>query len=358
MDRSLDPEPSYEELQALLSPFSKVAGALLALLMALAGAWAASKLQSFGYAFLFALPFSVGFVVGYYGFTGGIATYLTVAVVVISAGMGVVSGNIAGFFCTLVTACIVITPAIAGSAAGSSWRAHHIRTRGEALGYRFFAALIVAIPAALWAEATLTPRHPLETVATSRIVPMEALDAWSAAAFYEDVPLDRPLLLRLALPRPIGTQGAQFVEGGLVDCLYEGARITKRMTRVVPGEQLAFDIVHQSGIEDRSASLQRGSFGFEYLGDGRTRVTLRSTYEPLLDARLAWRPIERLVCRTMHGFLLDGLRCPPAHHSRANHRLTQNARAARTVTSIRSPSPTPGTSMETGENVMWAGTAD
>ena len=79
------------------------------------------------------------------------------------------------------------------------------------------------------------------------------------------------------------------------------------MTEIRPGRLLAFDVIEQLGVEDRSAELISGSFRFAPAAGGRTEVVLTTTYRPLLQARWVWRPFERAVAGMLHRHVLDGM---------------------------------------------------
>ena len=53
--------------------------------------------------------------------------------------------------------------------------------------------------------------------------------------------------------------------------------------------------------------LVSGSFEFERVGPGQTRVTLTTVYEPLLSARPVWRPFEIQIARSLHDHVLTGI---------------------------------------------------
>jgi hypothetical protein len=101
--------------------------------------------------------------------------------------------------------------------------------------------------------------------------------------------------------------------GDVVRCVYSEGQLRKRITVFEPGRRLAFDVIEQSGVEDRSAELRRGSFDFEALGDGRSRVTLTTVYRPLLTARTAWRPFEQQLAHVLHDHVLDGMQVADRH---------------------------------------------
>lgn len=284
-------------------PAGGVVAVVIGVLIASGGAFLATRMESFGYIFIVGLPIVAGFVAGYYGWTKGAWIPAVVSVAIASAFGIAMYQSLAGLFCGALTCVAVILPMTVGACVGHMLRKRHFTQLRNGLPV----AAVLLLPISLWAEARLTPRHAPATIETSRVLAMTPDTAWASAAFYEDTQVERSSLLRYGLPAPMGTSGPQDEVGAIVRCLYEDAHVTKRMTQVDRGRVLAFDVLEQSGIEDRSIRLLRGAFHFEGTPDGRTRVTLSSTYEPLLDARLYWRPIERAVCRALHRHILDGM---------------------------------------------------
>ena len=178
-----------------------------------------------------------------------------------------------GPFCSAMALTVIVLLATVDGVVGHFVRKKDIGRARPDLG----AALIFLLPVALWAEASGTPPHPLEVVVTTRVVNLSPVEARSAAAFIEDVLSERSTLLGLALPTPIGATGREDRVRAIVQCVDEKAIITKQMTEVMPGKVLAFDVVEQRRIEDRSAALRSGAFHSEKLQGGRTRVILQST---------------------------------------------------------------------------------
>jgi hypothetical protein len=169
--------------------------------------------------------------------------------------------------------------------------------------------LLIAMPGVIQlAQVTLAPPLQPVTVSTTHILPMSAQDAWDAQLFYEDVPGPRPFLHRIGLPRPIATQGKIRKPGDQHISTYtKDARIVKQATAVVPRETLAFNLVEQKNFEDRALRFMHGRFDFEPIDANQTRVTLTSTYQPLMRPRLLWQPIEHTMSRMLHGHILKGM---------------------------------------------------
>lgn len=130
-----------------------------------------------------------------------------------------------------------------------------------------------------------------------------------------DLLFSPPSLTRIGLPRPLGTTGVPYRVGARSQFEYTTGRIEKLIMELRSGELLAFEVTEQVGVEDHSVELFSGSFTFEDSPCGGTLVTLRTTYRPLLDARAAWRPMERAVCRDLHLHVLRGMEMQVPVHS-------------------------------------------
>lgn len=126
--------------------------------------------------------------------------------------------------------------------------------------------------------------------------------------FYEEVHHPRPFLMRFILPRPLYTFGKAEHVGDMKVCVYSKGRLVKRITQSQTQETLAFDVIEQTHIENRSVVLKSGSFQFTPIDAGQTSVTLSTTYQPLLGPRWAWRWAERIGVHTLHGYVLEGMR--------------------------------------------------
>jgi len=163
-----------------------------------------------------------------------------------------------------------------------------------------------------FAACAVEGRHDhlsIVTVDTSAIIDAQAGDVWSSIQFYEQVKHRPPLLLRLLLPRPLFTSGSCEKVGDVKVCVYSKGKLVKRVTAIVPGRRLAFDVIRQEKIEVNSVRLIDGSFELEPIDGGRrTRVTLTTRYQPLLAPRFAWDTVEAWGVHTLHGHVLEGMR--------------------------------------------------
>ena len=125
--------------------------------------------------------------------------------------------------------------------------------------------------------------------------------------FYEDVRGKPPLLLRCFLPCPVRTEGAKGAVGAKVRCIYSRGHLIKRISVLAPPYLLRFEIVEQHlGIEG-SIVVAGGSYELYHSGD-ETDLTMTTRYLALLRPRWLWRPLERLIARQLHKFIVRGIR--------------------------------------------------
>jgi hypothetical protein len=261
--------------------------------------------ESFSWAFVLGVPFSAGLVFGQLTPFAPFARNVTAALLLVGLLGGALTMDLSGLLCGAIAAAIFIVPTLLGAALGSALR---IRRSVSGAG-RVVASLLVfgCCALLLWAEPFLEAASGEEVVATERVVEMDAETAWRVLMFYEDVDAEPPPLARIGLPLPQRTVGKMTGVGDFVRCVYSTGHLVKRVTEFEPGRRLGFDVIEQHGIEDRSAELLRGSFAFEALPGGRTRITLETVYRPLLGARPVWRPFEIRLARTLHRHVLDGM---------------------------------------------------
>jgi hypothetical protein len=141
-------------------------------------------------------------------------------------------------------------------------------------------------------------------------------EAWGSILFYEQVEHEPPLLLKLALPRPVRAEGRNAAVGDVQTCLYQKGYLRKTITRREEGRLLAFDVTEQHLHFEHDVELLDGAFALEPIDGRRTRVVLSTRYRRLLRPAWLWQPMERKIIRTLHEHVLTGMR----------HRLAEGAR--------------------------------
>lgn len=260
----------------------------------------------YGWATVFAVPMAAGVILGYRVRGCGLAALALLGTLLIVGLMAALGGTgMAGIFCIMVLGGLAVAPVTVGATIGwvlqkcLKWSKFRQRSY---LPVIFFATLLTAF---------IEGRHEhLTTVTTSTSVDMDATptQAWAAIQFYEQVKHKPPLLLRITPTfRPQYTTGQSGQVGDVKVCVYERGRLSKQVTEVIPGKRLAFRVIEQTDIQNRGVRLIDGSFDFEPLEGGRTRVTLTTRYQPQLEPRFAFLPAENLAVHTLHGHVLKGM---------------------------------------------------
>jgi hypothetical protein len=129
---------------------------------------------------------------------------------------------------------------------------------------------------------------------------------WDALMFYEEITEDRPFLLRRFLPTPIGTQGCKSQVGSDVKCRYVGGHLVKRVTRIVRGQNYAFEIVEQN-LALGGIKLLGGDYTLRVPSKDRTRVALTTHYASPHCPRWLFSRFEAPVCHSFHRYILSAM---------------------------------------------------
>ena len=130
---------------------------------------------------------------------------------------------------------------------------------------------------------------------------------WNALMFYEEIAEDRPFVLRHFLPSPIGTDGCKSEVGSDVKCRYVGGHLLKRVTRIVHGQNYAFEVVEQNLALGR-IRLLGGDYTLHILSEDCTRVALATHYASLNCPRWVFGRLEAAVCHSFHRYILSAMR--------------------------------------------------
>ncbi|MBC7833929.1 MAG: hypothetical protein H7Y88_02375 [Phycisphaerales bacterium] len=262
---------------------------------------------NWGAALWLGVPFAMGSMLGYTVRAGKLLMMFLLLSALVCLIFGLMTLQLAGLFCGMALVGVFLGPAMVGLASGIAFRRALKRTAFSQRDH--LPILAVCAGVLVWGVIEGRPRpQPPETVATTRIIAAPVAVCWDHLMFYEEVTHRPPWILRVGLARPLGTIGSSDRPGDVKVCLYNKGTITKRASRVVRGEELAFDVIQQRIGYERDVRLRSGSFVFAPAGPGRTLLTLETTYEPLLSPRWCWKPFERLAVHTLHGHVLEGMR--------------------------------------------------
>jgi hypothetical protein len=280
---------------------------LPALMLAVAsGVFTFAMLLSFGstgLATTVATPIMIGAIVGYRCRLRSFLSVLLMIVTFIGLLSALVLLDFAGLLCAVIAFLVTGAPLIVGWLLGFILRSW---LKGSTFGQRSYLPVIIMmfLPAGTAiVEAGIGYKPVAESVRTSMSLPMPPAAAWDGLSFYEDLPQERPWLLRWAGPVPVRTA----IRGMTRTCFYEKGYIVKRVTEIKPPRRLAFVITEQRLGEENVVRIMGGSFEFEPRGDQHTEVTLTTRYLSNLRPRFCWRPFEHFVTRSVHEHVLAGM---------------------------------------------------
>jgi hypothetical protein len=254
------------------------------------------------------VPFALGTLVGYGNKLRILATICLVLAVTASILFTLYSLSVAGLFCGVVLAGIFFGPILLGGLVGLALRSSLKHATWFEQRDWLVPVLILAIPV-VWSVIEGRPANtlPIETVRTSRVIPVTPRAAWDSLMTYEEVTHAPPLLLRLELPQPLRVEGDLDAVGASRKCVYTDGFLVKRVVERTPESSLVFEVTEQAIETHDSVTLIDGGFAFEPHPSGTT-VTLTTRYRPHLAPRFIWRPVEALVVRTLHAHVIEGIR--------------------------------------------------
>ena len=261
-----------------------------------------------GFALFLCTPISFGAILGYStraSIWWAVALGLTAIACVCFV---LVVMDFSGIFCGLTLGGIFFAPALVGVTLGwllriflhrSTWDQRHYLPVLFWLSFPFLSA---------FAESFAPPQHEVAEVRTALTFHSTPQEVWDSIVFFEEIEHEPSWKMKLAMPRPVRTEGRKSQPGDVTRCIYTKGYIVKRITRAEPGRELAFEIDEQSIHFEHDVRLRGGSFELRDLGDGRTEVVLTTRYQRWLRPAAVWQPIEETVIHELHNHVLEGMR--------------------------------------------------
>ncbi len=163
-------------------------------------------------------------------------------------------------------------------------------------------------PIAVLSDSRVEASRLAESVGTCVIFSVPASRVWDGLVFYEQIRERPPLLLRLLLPTPLGTEGGKFQLGEQVRCFYSRGHLVKALTHIDPGHKLAFRVIEQKIVFGGGIKLVGGHYTLQELPNGSTQVILTTEYYGVRQPRCFWKRVEASVCHVFHRFILRQMR--------------------------------------------------
>jgi hypothetical protein len=156
---------------------------------------------------------------------------------------------------------------------------------------------------------------------TSGRLSCEARKAWEKVCFYEHIATPPSLVLRTVLPVPQRTTGQYRKVGDVSRCMYsDGGYLAKKITHIVDGERIDFDIIEQSIRYAGRIMLRGGTIQIESHSDDTCSVRMLTRYELAGPARFIPRFLINYVVSAMHKIVIRDMqarlvRSPVSAHS-------------------------------------------
>ena len=149
-------------------------------------------------------------------------------------------------------------------------------------------------------------------VCSSGRLSCSAQRAWEKVSFYEHIETKPSLLLRTALPVPQRTTGTYRQVGDVSRCMYsDGGYLAKKITQIVSGERIDFDIIEQTIRYAGRIDLQGGTIRIEAHDDGTCTVHMLTRYQVRGWALLLPRSFIALVVSAMHKIVIGDMQARP-----------------------------------------------
>ena len=149
----------------------------------------------------------------------------------------------------------------------------------------------------------MNPSHGIAE--TTQRIACRAEDAWSTVCFYEHIRRKPSWFLRSVLPVPMRTTGCHGNVGDTSRCLYsDGGYLAKRITGLIPGERIEFDVIEHSIRYCRSIALKGGSISVIAHDDDACSVHMLTHYEMPSRWLRPLRPFIEFTISAMHRIVM------------------------------------------------------
>jgi hypothetical protein len=151
--------------------------------------------------------------------------------------------------------------------------------------------------------------HAINSTTTTMSIKASKADVWRKVGFYEHVSKQPNWLLRISLPVPQEVEGGHGKVGDTCRCKYsDGGYLTKRITHVVDGSRVEFEIIEQSIRYHNAVKLLGGYIEVEEVDDSQSIVHMVTYYENHIFVKAISSILINMVIKTMHRFVIVDMR--------------------------------------------------
>jgi hypothetical protein len=142
-------------------------------------------------------------------------------------------------------------------------------------------------------------------VETKTQLTCSATRAWNTVCFYEHIQLKPSWFLRTVLPIPMRTTGCYGKIGDESRCMYsDGGYLAKRISNIVPGERIDFDIIEHSIRYCRSIALRGGTIEVIPASESTCSLRMVTHYEFLSPIVASSRYFVERTISSMHRIVM------------------------------------------------------
>lgn len=148
----------------------------------------------------------------------------------------------------------------------------------------------------------------ISSASTTMVINASKENVWDKVGFYEHVQKKPSWMLRFSLPTPQEVDGKHEKVGDTCRCKYsDGGYLTKRITRILDGNRIEFEIIEQSIRYQDSIKLLGGYIEVEEHDDQKSIVNMVTYYENRIKPkRFAGYFINKII-KTMHKFVMQDM---------------------------------------------------
>ena len=148
----------------------------------------------------------------------------------------------------------------------------------------------------------------ISSASTTMNINSSKQQVWNKIGFYEHVEKKPSWLLRFSLPTPQEVEGRHDNVGDTCRCKYsDGGYLTKRITRILDGNRIEFEIIEQSIRYQNSIKLLGGYIEIEELGDEKTIVNMVTYYDNRIKLKSLSGYFINKVIKKMHRFVIQDM---------------------------------------------------
>jgi hypothetical protein len=149
----------------------------------------------------------------------------------------------------------------------------------------------------------------ISSAATSMSIQASKSDVWTKVGFYEHVNKEPNWLLKLSLPVPQEVEGQHGKVGDTCRCKYsDGGFLTKRITNIVDGSRIEFEIIEQSIRYQDTVKLLGGHIEVEEVDETQSIVHMVTHYENRIYPEAISAIFINKVIKSMHRFVIEDMR--------------------------------------------------